>query len=52
VQQEVGGDTLLKSLELIAHGGMIIYPRLLFSETVRADGLLAENLYAKAASGR
>jgi two-component system nitrate/nitrite response regulator NarL len=44
VQQDIDGETLLKSLELIAHGKMIVYPPPVFSETDCAKSRLAENL--------
>ena len=49
VRQDIGGETLLKSLELVAYGEMIVYPQLVSSETDCAIGRLAENLADDAA---
>jgi two-component system nitrate/nitrite response regulator NarL len=49
VRQDIGGETLLKSLELIAHGEMIVHPQLVSSETDCAKGRLAESLEDDAA---
>jgi two-component system nitrate/nitrite response regulator NarL len=48
VQQDLDGETLLKSLELIAHGEMIAYPWAVFSQPNCANGRPAENLYSEA----
>jgi two-component system nitrate/nitrite response regulator NarL len=49
VPQDIGGETLLKSLELIAQGEMIVHPSLVPSETDCAKGRLAENFDEDAA---
>jgi two-component system nitrate/nitrite response regulator NarL len=41
--QDIAGETLLKSLELIAHGEMIVHPHLGPIETVPANGQPADN---------
>ena len=49
VRQDIGGETLLKALELIAHGELIVHPQLVFLETADANGLTADNLDEDAA---
>ena len=44
LRQDIAGETLLKSLDLIAHGEMIVHPQLVFSEIVRPNGYAAHNL--------
>ena len=44
VRQDIGGETLLKALELIAHGELIVHPQLVPSETADTNGLAADNL--------
>jgi two-component system nitrate/nitrite response regulator NarL len=43
VRQDIGGETLLKALELIAQGELIVHPRLVSSET-DTNGRAADNL--------
>ena len=38
VRQDIGGETLLKALELIAHGELIVHPQLVPSETADTNG--------------
>ena len=38
LRQDIAGETLLKSLDLIAHGEMIVHPQLVSSEIVRPNG--------------
>jgi two-component system nitrate/nitrite response regulator NarL len=42
VREDIGGETLLKSLEFIANGGMIVHPQLVFSETSATNGRAAD----------
>ena len=49
VPQDIGGETLLKALELIAHGELIVHPQFVFLETADANGLTADNLDEDAA---
>ena len=44
VRQDIGGETLLKALELIAHGELIVHPQLVPSETADTNGRAADNL--------
>ncbi len=44
VRQDIGGEMLLKTLELIAHGELIVHPQLVFSETADTNGRAADNL--------
>ena len=44
VRQDIGGETLLKALELIAHGELIVHPQLVPSETADTNGLAADSL--------
>ena len=44
VRQDIGGETLLKALELIAHGELIVHPQLVPSETADRNGRAADNL--------
>jgi two-component system, NarL family, nitrate/nitrite response regulator NarL len=44
VHQDIGGETLLKALELIAHGELIVHPQLVLSETANRNGRAADNL--------
>ena len=43
VRQDIGGETLLKALELIAHGELIVHPQLVSSEKKHVNGRIAEN---------
>jgi DNA-binding NarL/FixJ family response regulator len=49
VRQDIGGETLLKTLELIAGGELIVHPQLVFSETADRNGRAADNLNEGAA---
>ena len=49
VRQDIGGETLLKALELIAHGELIVHPQLVFSETADIDCRASDNLDEDAA---
>ncbi len=49
LRQDIAGETLLKSLELIAHGEMIVHP-LVTSEITQANGLIADDFDDAAAS--
>ena len=49
LRQDIAGETLLKSLELIAHGEMIVHP-LVTSEMTQANGLIADDFDDAAAS--
>ena len=44
LRQDVAGETLLKSLDLIAHGEMIVHPQLVSLEMVHVNGQTSENL--------
>jgi len=44
LRQDVAGETLLKSLDLIAHGEMIVHPQFVALEMVQVDGQMGENL--------
>ena len=44
VREDIGGETLLKALELIAQGELIVHPQLVPSETADTNGLAADNL--------
>ena len=39
LRQDIAGETLLKSLDLIAHGEMIVHPQLVSLETVHGENL-------------
>ncbi len=43
VRQDIGGETLLKALELIAHGELIVHPQLVPLETADRHGRAADN---------
>ena len=43
LRQDIAGETLLKSLELIAHGEMIVHPQFVASEITHANGHAADN---------
>ena len=43
LRQDIPGETLLKSLELIAHGGMSVHPQFVASEITHANGHAADN---------
>jgi DNA-binding NarL/FixJ family response regulator len=43
VREDIAGETLLHSLELIAHGEMIVHPQLVSSEIRHVNGRIAEN---------
>ena len=49
VPQDIGGETLLKALELIAHGELIVHPQLVFSETADINGRASDHLDEDAA---
>ena len=49
VPQDIGGETLLKALELIAHGELIVHPQLVFSETADRNGRAPDNVDEAAA---
>jgi len=44
LRHDVAGETLLKSLDLIAHGEMIVHPQLVSLEMVHVNGQIGENL--------
>ena len=49
VPQDIGGETLLKALDLIAHGELIVHPQLVFSETADIDRQASDHLDEDAA---
>ena len=49
VPQDIAGETLLKALELIAHGELTVHPQLVSSETSATNGRGADNLDEDAA---
>ena len=49
VPQDIGGETLLKALELIAYDELIVHPQLVFSEAADINGRASEDLAEDAA---
>jgi len=49
VPQDIGGETLLKALELIAYDELIVHPQLVFSEAADINGRASDNLDEDAA---
>ena len=44
LRQDIAGETLLKSLELIAHGEMIVHPQLVSLDRLRVNGQTDDHL--------